>query len=148
MKEELIELLEPPVRAMGYELVELEYSPAGGGSLLRLYIDGPGGITLDDCEQVSNHISGLLDVEDPIPGAYNLEVSSPGIDRPLRTLAHFQHFAGQVAKIQLDAPLNGRRRYKGQLQGVEGETVQIEVDGELHELPFGRISKARLVPDI
>ena len=148
MKERLLELLEPPVRAMGYELVELEHHVGGGDGVLRLYIDAPGGITLDDCEQVSHHLSGILDVEDPIPGTYHLEISSPGIDRPLRTLGHFRHFAGQRAKVELDAPLNGRKRYKGQLLGAVEETVRIEVDGERYELPFERIKKARLVPDI
>jgi ribosome maturation factor RimP len=144
MKDELITLLEPSINAMGFDLIELEY--AAGGELLRIYIDIDRGITVDDCEAVSRQVSGILDVEDPIPGRYTLEVSSPGIDRPLRTLDHFAHFAGERVKIQTDAPINGRRRYKGELLGVDGETIQIDVDGKQIELPFDRIEKARLAP--
>lgn len=144
MKDELITLLEPSINAMGFDLIELEY--AAGGELLRIYIDIDRGITVDDCEAVSRQVSGILDVEDPIPGRYTLEVSSPGIDRPLRTLGHFAHFAGERVKIQTDAPINGRRRYKGELLGVDGETIRIDVDGKQVDLPFDRIEKARLAP--
>ncbi len=144
MKDELITLLEPSINAMGFDLIELEY--AAGGELLRIYIDIDRGITVDDCEAVSRQVSGILDVEDPIPGRYTLEVSSPGIDRPLRTLDHFAHFAGERVKIQTDAPINGRRRYKGELLGVDGETIRIDVDGKQVDLPFDRIEKARLAP--
>lgn len=144
MKDELITLLEPSINAMGFDLIELEY--AAGGELLRIYIDIDRGVTVDDCEAVSRQVSGILDVEDPIPGRYTLEVSSPGIDRPLRTLGHFAHFAGERVKLQMDAPINGRRRYKGELLGVDGEMIRIDVDGKQVELPFDRIEKARLAP--
>lgn len=144
MREELISLLEPAIRGMGFELVELEFKP--GGDLLRLYIDIERGVTVDDCETVSRQVSGILDVEDPIPGRFTLEVSSPGIDRPLRTLAHFSHFAGQRVKIQLDAPFEGRRRYTGTLLGVESDMVHVKVNDSVCELPFERIEKARLAP--
>jgi ribosome maturation factor RimP len=148
VRDELIALLEPPIRMMGFELVELECKLGGRQGLLRIYIDGPGGITLEHCEQVSKQVSGLLDVEDPIPGSYVLEVSSPGIDRPLRTEGHFRHFAGQRVRIELDAPLQGRKRYKGVLLGIEQGVVSVDLDGTVHELPFDRIVKARLAPEL
>ncbi|MDQ2069143.1 ribosome maturation factor RimP [Natronospira bacteriovora] len=144
MKEELFKLLEPSINAMGFDLIELEYS--AGGELLRLYIDIDRGVTVDDCEAVSRQVSGILDVEDPIPGQYTLEISSPGIDRPLRTLAHFAHFTGERAKVQMDAPIQGRRRFKGELLGVEDDRILMNVDGKQVELPFERIEKARLAP--
>ena len=98
-------LLEPLVESMGYELVLLEFSPHKGSAMVRLFIDAPGGITLGDCEKVSREVEGVLDVEDPIPQNYRLEVSSPGLDRPLVKPAHFERFAGQLAKVQLVAPL-------------------------------------------
>ncbi len=95
MREQLLSLLEPPVGALGYELVDVEFASAGSGGLLRLYIDAPAGITVEDCERVSHRVSEILDVADPIPGAYTLEVSSPGLDRILRTREHFERFRGQ-----------------------------------------------------
>ncbi|MCP1726970.1 ribosome maturation factor RimP [Natronospira proteinivora] len=144
MKDELIDLLEPAIKGMGFDLIELEYS--AGGNLLRVFIDVERGVTVDDCEAVSRQISGILDVEDPIPGRYTLEVSSPGVDRPLRTLEHFRHFSGERVRIQLDGPFEGRRRFKGHLLGVEDEMVQVQVDDNIFELPFERIEKARLAP--
>ena len=143
MRERLISLLEAPIEALGYELVELEFPP----HLLRIYIDREGGVTVDDCEKVSRQVSGVLDVEDPIPGHYTLEVSSPGLDRPLRKPADFARFAGEQARIELSLPLEGRRRFAGTLKGCEGEEVLIEVDGTLHRLPLEGIAKARLVPE-
>src|SRR5690348_9661657 len=101
MRERLLGLLEPAVEALGFELVELEFHGQGGGSLLRLYIDKAAGVTVDDCEQVSRQVSAVLDVEDPLPGAYTLEVSSPGLDRPLRKQADYARFAGRQAKLEL-----------------------------------------------
>jgi ribosome maturation factor RimP len=143
VRERLINLLEAPIEALGYELVELEFPP----HLLRIYIDREGGVTVDDCEKVSRQVSGVLDVEDPIPGHYTLEVSSPGLDRPLRKAADFVRFAGGQARIELSLPLEGRRRFAGALKGCEGEEVLIEVDGTLHRLPLEGIAKARLVPE-
>jgi ribosome maturation factor RimP len=148
MYEKLIGLLEAPIQALGYELVELEFHPQGRGGLLRVYIDKDGGVTVDDCEAVSRQVSAVLDVEDPIPGAYTLEVSSPGLDRPLRKAADYARFAGEQARIELMLPLSGRRRFQGTLKGCEADEVSIEVDGELHRLPLSGISKARLVPDL
>ncbi len=133
---------------MGYELVGVEHRPQGGGSeLLRVYIDKPAGIGLEDCTAVSHQLSGVLDVEDPIAGEYALEVSSPGLDRPLFDLAHFEHFAGSQAKVKLNRALDGRRNFRGQLVGVEGDDVLMLVDGETYRLPFGQIDSARLVPE-
>ncbi|HEY3860144.1 MAG TPA: ribosome maturation factor RimP [Gammaproteobacteria bacterium] len=148
MRETLLGLLESPIGALGYEVVELEFHPQGRGGLLRVFIDKDGGVTVDDCELVSRQVSAVLDVEDPIPGAYTLEVSSPGLDRPLRAPKDFARFAGQQVRIDLSLPLEGRRRFAGTLKGCEAGEVSIEVDGELHKLPLSGIAKARLVPDL
>lgn len=144
----LRQLLRPVVEAMGYELVGVEYHPRAGGALLRVYIDQEAGINVADCEQVSHQIGGVLDVEDPIPGHYTLEVSSPGLDRPLFEAAHFARFAGREARIELIAPQHGRRRFRGRLRGVTGDEVIIEVEGELLSVPLAQVEKARLVPDL
>ena len=144
-KERLIELLEPAIAAMGFELADLD-AHFGRRGLLRLYIDRQGGVTVDDCQRVSEQIGAFLDVEDPLPGSYVLEVSSPGFDRRLRTLAHFERFSGENAKVELRDALDGRRRFTGKLVGVEGSDVLLEVDGELIRLPFGDIAVARLAP--
>jgi len=147
VRETLLKLLEAPVEALGYEVVELEFHPQGGGGLLRVFIDREGGVTVDDCEKVSRQVSAVLDVEDPIPGAYTLEVSSPGLDRPLRKEQDFARFAGERARLELLVPRDGRRRYTGTLRGLEAGEVLVEVDGELHRLPLKDIAKTRLVPD-
>jgi ribosome maturation factor RimP len=144
-KEHLLELLEPAVGAMGFELADLD-AHFGRRGLLRLYIDREGGVTLDDCQRVSEQIGAFLDVEDPLPGRYVLEVSSPGFDRRLRTLAHFGRFVGEQVKVELKDARDGRRRYSGRLVSVEGSDVLLEVDGELTRLPFGDIAVARLAP--
>ncbi|MDE2234146.1 MAG: ribosome maturation factor RimP [Gammaproteobacteria bacterium] len=143
MREKLLALLEPAVEALGYELVELEFH----NGLLRLYIDRPEGVTLDDCQKVSQQVGAVLDVEDPIPGAYTLEVSSPGLDRPLRKLLDFKQHEGQRVRIELLLPIDGRRRFSGMLRGLESDQVLIEVDGALCRLPFSQIGKARLMPE-
>ncbi|MGH8371452.1 MAG: ribosome maturation factor RimP [Gammaproteobacteria bacterium] len=143
MRETLLNMLEPVVATLGYELVELEFH----GGLLRIYIDQPDGVTLDDCERVSRQVSSVLDVEDPIPGAYSLEVSSPGLDRPLRKLSDFQRFAGHRVKLELTLPLDGRRRFAGILTGVDGDEVLVDVEGTQFRLPFTQMGKAHLVPE-
>lgn len=141
-------LLEPAVRSLGYELVGVEYrSGVQGGGLLRIYIDSEQGITVDDCQTVSYQVSGLLDVEDPIPGHYTLEVSSPGSDRLLFKRQDYERFAGSLVKLRLVFPLDGRRKFKGRLQGLEGENVVIEQDGDPISLPLDQIEQARLVPE-
>ena len=145
---QLGKMLEPGIRSMGYELVGIEYQGGGkGGGLLRVYIDSEEGITADDCQKVSYQVSGLLDVEDPIPGHYTLEISSPGLDRPLFKADDFRRFAGHLVKLRLVQPLDGQRRFKGRLTGVEDGRVLIEQDGEDISLPFEQIEQARLVPE-
>jgi ribosome maturation factor RimP len=147
MKDKLFSLLEPVIGALGYELVELEWSAAGRHSVVRVYIDRTdgGGIGLDDCERASRAIGAVLDAEDPVGTGYRLEVSSPGFDRPLRTAAHFARFEGSEARVELAAPVEGRRRFRGRLGRVENGALEIEVDGKVWKLPLSGVSKARLV---
>ncbi|MCG6942898.1 MAG: ribosome maturation factor RimP [Thiohalocapsa sp.] len=136
------------VEPMGYECVGVEHdSSSSGGAILRVYIDHADGIGLDDCEAVSHQLSGALDVADPIAGQYDLEVSSPGLDRPLFELAHFSRFAGARARVRLLDKLDGRRRFDGRIAGVDADTVLLDVDGGQVALPFDRIESARLVPE-
>ena len=137
-------LFEPAIIALGYELVGVEYQQG----LLRIYIDSENGITADDCGKVSHQISGILEVEDPIREQYSLEVSSPGLDRPLYTVEDFTRFAGSTAKIRTRMPIEGRRNYKGMLHGVDNDHVLIDVDNEEYRLPLNEIEKANLVPKI
>lgn len=149
LQNRLVELLEPLVEAMGYELVLLEFNAHKGSALVRLFIDAPAGVTLGDCEKVSREVEGKLDVADPIPQNYRLEVSSPGLDRPLVKPAHFERFTGALARVQLAAPLaGGRRKFQGVLRGLRGDNVVLETtDAGTVELPLGNIERARLVPD-
>jgi ribosome maturation factor RimP len=147
LKDKLLELLSPEVEALGYELVEVDAPAPGGGGVLRVYIDHEDGIGLEDCERVSHRISGVLDVEDPIHGHYVLEVSSPGLDRPLRTEEHFRRQAGRLVKVVLAPGRPGRRRYKGRLVGATNELIELEVDGERVSLALSDIESARLVPE-
>ncbi len=117
-KERLIVLLEPAIAAMGYELADIDVH-LGRRGVLRLYIDRAGGVTVDDCQRVSEQVGALLDVEDPLPGSYTLEVSSPGFDRRLRTQAHFERFVGERVRIELRDAREGRRNFTGRLTGVE-----------------------------
>jgi ribosome maturation factor RimP len=143
----LLEMVEPLVEALGYELVGIEYRSGARHGLLRVYIDQEQGIALDDCERVSHQLSALLDVEDPIDVPYDLEVSSPGLDRPLFRTRDFERFQGRRARIRMRVPQDGRRNFTGVLRGVEGEQVVLEVDDEIVRLAFGEIDQARLVPD-
>lgn len=146
-KEQQIEaLIAPGVAALGYELWGVEYQTHGRQALLRVYIDSPDGISVEDCATVSRQISALLDVEDPISGEYLLEVSSPGMDRPLYTLDHFARFAGELIKLRLRAPVEGRRNFSGLLKGVEEDDVVVEVDAHEYLLPFDLIERANVVP--
>jgi ribosome maturation factor RimP len=145
--DELQKLLEPTIERLGYELTDLEVRLSGQGGLLRLTIDKPDGIDLNDCEKVSQAVSALLDVEDPVPGNYNLEVSSPGLDRKLTKVEHFQRFEGETLKVTMRFPIEGRRRFRGTLVSSDDENIVVEVDGESHSLPLTMIDTARLVPD-
>lgn len=147
LQDRLISLIEPLVESLGYELVLLEFSPQGRSAVLRLYLDGPEGVNLGDCESVSREVAALLDVEDPVKTPFHLEVSSPGMDRPLTKPAHFERFNGRKAKVELAVPLNGQRRFVGTINGTSGEGVRLVVDKSEVELAFASIAKARLVPD-
>lgn len=143
----LTQLLQPLVEELGYEFVGLEHSSNPKNPVLVIYIDRPEGIGVDDCERVSREVAALLDVEDPIPGHYNLEVSSPGLDRPLFTLEQFQRFSGETARVTLFAPQDGRRKFKGRILGADDGKVKLDQDGSEVLLDMGNIAKARLVPD-
>jgi ribosome maturation factor RimP len=145
--EEIRDMLAPTVEALGFELLGVEYAPSAGHSLVRLYIDAEKGIGIEDCEAVSREVSALLDVEDPIPGEYNLEVSSPGIDRPLFGAAQFARHLGEQAKLALRIPQDGRRRLQGRIARVDGGTVVIAEDKAEYAVAEANIEKARLVPD-
>jgi ribosome maturation factor RimP len=144
LRERLIALIEPVLVRLGYELVELEYAAGRSQAVVRIFIDKPEGITVEDCERVSREVAALLDVDDPIPTAYTLEVSSPGFDRLLRTPAHFERFVGSRVFVELKAPRAGRRRYTGTLQAVNATGIELEVDKQKVEVPFDEIGKARL----
>jgi len=145
--EELQRLIRRPVEAMGYELVGVELFRRGSGLLLRIYIDSENGIVLDDCSAVSHQLSGVLDVEDPIAENYDLEVSSPGLDRPLFEPAHFDRFKGHKARLKLTTPVGGRRKLQGILVGIDGECVLVDEAGEQYRVPLQQIDTARLVPE-
>lgn len=138
-------LIEPIVTSMGYEPVGIEFDARV--RVLRIYIDKPEGITVDDCSDVSYQVSGVLDVEDPIPGNYHLEVSSPGLDRPLTKKEHFARFAGETVRLHTRTVLNGRRHFKGLLRGLENEQVLLEAEGETFAIPFESVESARLAPE-
>lgn len=145
---ELKRLLGPTVEGLGYELFGIELLGGRGNRLLRIYIDHEDGIGVDDCERVSRQVSGLLDVEDPIGDGYTLEVSSPGLDRPLFEGEHFARFVGQQVRIHLNELQAGRRKVVGQLLGLEDDQVLVDVEGETWRVPLARIDKARLVPGL
>lgn len=144
--EQLQALLAPIVEALGYQCWGVEFISQGRHSLLRVYIDHPNGILVDDCEKVSRQISGVLDVEDPIAGEYTLEVSSPGMDRPLFTLEQFAAHVGAQVKIRLRSPYEGRRNFQGVLRGVEEQDVVVQVDNHEYLLPIESIDKANIIP--
>jgi ribosome maturation factor RimP len=147
MREDLLRQLEPIVETLGYELVDLEFVPQGPDSVLRMYIDRAKGIGLEDCVAVSKAVGSLLEESDPIPGHYNLEVSSPGLDRVLRKRAHYDRYVGSRVHVQLASPMDGRRRFTGALRTVGETEVTVEVDGKTFRLPFRLIQKTRLVPE-
>jgi ribosome maturation factor RimP len=148
VRDELKNLLEPVVEGLGYELTDLEVKVGGRDGVLRLFIDKPNGVGLEDCEAVSRQVSATLDVEDPLPGHYVLEVSSPGLDRKLTKFEHFQRFTGEVIKVKLRFPIDGRRNYRGPLKSATEENIEVEVDGESFRLPLATIESARLVPSV
>jgi ribosome maturation factor RimP len=138
--------VEPLVEQLGFELADLELRTGGRDGILRIFIDKADGIGIEDCEEVSRRVSAILDVEDPLQSDYTLEVSSPGLDRTLTKLAHFQRFMGQDVKVKLRFPLEGRRNYRGALKAADEEKIEVEVDGESFSLPLATIESARLIP--
>ncbi len=151
MRDALMRLLEPPIEALGFELLDLELAQSGRSGVLRIFIDrmpsAGAGVTVDDCAAVSHAVSEVLEIEDPIKGNYTLEVSSPGFDRILRKRAHFERFIGERIFAELKLPLDGRRRFVGTLKSIGSDSILVEVDGRPYELPFERIQKARLRPE-
>ncbi|MEM0953635.1 MAG: ribosome maturation factor RimP [Pseudomonadota bacterium] len=145
-EERIAALLRPTVEALGYTVWGLEYLAQGRHTLLRLYIDGNSGITVDDCASVSHHVSGVLDVEDPISGEYTLEVSSPGVDRLLFQLDQYPIYIGEWIEIRLRRPYDGRRKFKGTLKGLEGDDVVVQVDDQEFLLPHSAIDRAQVRP--
>jgi ribosome maturation factor RimP len=148
LRDQLIELLGPVVSGLGYELWELEYGARPGGGLLRLYIDSPEGISVDDCARVSRAVSEALDAADPIQNEYTLEVSSPGLDRVLRTPEHFARFAGELVRLEMSQAVNGRKRFAGRLMDVSGGEIALEMEGATVHLSIAGIHKARVAPEI
>ena len=146
LEDKLTEMLEPGVEALGYELVGVEFVRAGKHSILRVFIDHENGVTVDDCAEVSYQASAILDVEDPITTEYNLEVSSPGMDRPLFKARHYEQAVGEVIQARWTVPMDNRRNFKGKLLSCENGMINIEVDGQQFQLAVANIEKANIVP--
>jgi len=144
-EQKLTDMLRPAVEETGKELLGVEYISAGNNSVLRLFIDHENGINVDDCAEVSRQVGAILDVEDPISSEYSLEVSSPGVDKPLFEMSHFQSVIGETVNIKSSMPLNGRRKFKGTLVAIENETLIVEVDGTDYEIAINNVDKANLV---
>lgn len=140
-------IIAPSMTALGFELVRVRWTGAAARApVLQIMAERPDGtMTADDCAELSRAVSALLDVEDPVPGEYVLEVSSPGIDRPLVKAADFQRFAGFETRIELRRPVDGRRRFRGRLEGLAGEAVKLIIDGRSLAVPLDDIAKAKLV---
>ncbi len=143
----LQELIEPTVMGLGYEFIGVEYLAQGKHSVLRIFIDKPEGISADDCAEVSRQISALLDVEDPISGEYTLEVSSPGLARPLFNESQFKQFLGHLGVIKTRIPVLGRRNFKGKMVSIEKGILTVEIDGSTYEIEIEDIEKANLAPE-
>jgi ribosome maturation factor RimP len=141
-------MLQTTVVALGYQLWGVEYTPQGRHSIVRIFIDSPAGISVDDCASVSAQVSSILDVEDPITGEYTLEVSSPGTDRLLFKLEQYSSYVGEMVELRLRSAFEGRRKFKGVLKGIEGDEVVIQIDDHDLLLPFDAIEKARVQPRI
>jgi len=145
--QEVRQIVEPILESQGLELVDLEYQRESQGWVLRIYLDREGGVSLDDCAGISHEVGAVLEVKDLIPSSYTLEVSSPGLTRPLKKPEDFDKFRNQMVKIKLYEPLDGRKNFKGTLLGLEGDRVRVEVEQQVYELPLQRIAKANLEID-
>ncbi|AEE23578.1 MULTISPECIES: ribosome maturation factor RimP [Paraglaciecola] len=146
LEQKLTEMLTAPVEALGFEMVGIEFVRAGKHSTMRVYIDHPDGITVDHCAEVSHQVSAVLDVEDPINTEYNLEVSSPGMERPLFKLQHYIDSVGEVVTLRLKMPMGDRRNFKGKLLSEADGMLTIEVDNQEFVLAFANIEKGNVVP--
>lgn len=144
---QLTEIIKPIVEGLGYECVGIDYNPHPRHGLLRVYIDSPNGILVEDCSKVSHQISGALDVEDPIPGNYDLEISSPGADRPLFNLQQFEQFLGSIVSVHLYRSIDARKKITGTINAVMENMITLGEENKVYQVPFEAISKARLVPD-
>jgi len=149
-QDKLTQLLRPAIEGLGYELVGIEHLPMGKHTVLRIYIDSPDGITVDDCSRVSHQVSGVLEVEEPIKNAFTLEVSSPGIDRPLFSFEQFEQFVGSKVKLKLYHAIEGKRKIVGLIESVEGENINInDADSDtMFELQIDDIDKANIIADL
>jgi len=145
--QEVREVVEPILESQGFELVDLEYQRESQGWVLRIYLDREGGVSLEDCAGISHEVGAILEVKDLIPSSYILEVSSPGLARPLKKPEDFNKFRNQMVKIKLYEPFDGRKNFKGTLLGLEGDRVRVEVEQQVYELPLQRIAKANLEID-
>ncbi len=145
-QEQLESLIAPVVAGLGFDLWGIEYMSQGRHTVLRVFIDADKGVFIEDCAAVSRQLGSVFDVEDPIAGEYNLEVSSPGMDRPLFRLEHYQAHVGQQVQLKLRVPFEGRRKFNGLLKGVEGDEVVVQVDNQEYLLPIDSIDKANIVP--
>ncbi|MCL1092630.1 ribosome maturation factor RimP [Shewanella kaireitica] len=145
LERKLVEMLKAPVEALGHELWGLEYIQAGKHSILRLYIDNEKGIFIEDCAETSRQVSAVMDVEDPISTEYTLEVSSPGVDRPLFTAEQYQLYIGETVKVQVTMPVAGSRNLKGTVIGVEGQMLTLSVDGNELIIALDNIRKGNLI---
>ncbi|MCG2634138.1 MAG: ribosome maturation factor RimP [Gammaproteobacteria bacterium] len=148
MAQDLNKIVASAVEAVGYELVLLEMEARRGGMLLRVFIDGPRGIAVEDCARASRQIEGVLTVEEAVSGDYTLEVSSPGLDRPLVTPAHFQRFVGEQVKVKSWAAHAGQRNLRGRLLDADAEAIKLGLDGDSVLIPYSDIKSARLVPEL
>ena len=145
--EHLLNLIEPIVEGLGYECVGIDYNPHPKHGLLRIYIDSENGVLVDDCTKVSHQVSGVLDVEDPIQGNYQLEVSSPGADRPFFKISQFERYIDSTVLVNLFKAISGRRKITGRIVKVDNEIITLAEGEQTYEVPFDAISKARLVPE-
>ncbi len=148
LEEKVEHLIKPVIESMSIDFWGCEYLPAGKNSMLRVYIDSDNGVNVDDCGKVSHQISAIMDVEDPIASAYTLEVSSPGLDRPLFRFEQFKKYQGEQVQIKTISLVMGRKRFKGIMESVNEQGVDVEVDGELYNIIFAEIDKANLIHNI
>jgi ribosome maturation factor RimP len=147
LQDSLRELIEPFVRSHGLELWGIEAPSSPRGGTLRVYIDAEGGVTIDQCATLSKGLNHILDVEDPIPGPYTLEVSSPGLERPFFSLEQLKGYTGRRIGLKLGSPFQGSRKWRGSLIGVENDAVVLEAESGSVRIPWGQVKKARLIYD-